>query len=68
MGAGAVVPGWAGFNSQPPEGGWVSSTSIVLFWPPFQLTAARRRLAIYYQKNAKEHQFQLTAARRRLVI
>ena len=33
------------FNSQPPEGGWVAMVPLVLSPGPFQLTAARRRLA-----------------------
>ena len=34
-----------GFNSQPPEGGWVLKIRKVLRDGWFQLTAARRRLA-----------------------
>ena len=32
------------FNTQPPEGGWVRLTGLVLLVPEFQHTAARRRL------------------------
>ena len=35
---------YAGFNSQPPEGGCAPSISSILYQPSFQLTAARRRL------------------------
>ena len=34
-----------GFNTQPPEGGWLNSTTQLLFSRLFQHTAARRRLA-----------------------
>ena len=58
---------WADFNSQPREGGW-----LILLMPTarrhrFQLTAARRRLAIATLEMIKGFLFQLTAARRRLV-
>ena len=55
-----------GFNSQPPEGGWVPDTEIAGTGGVFQLTAARRRLVNLPSKAGKLAQFQLTAARRRL--
>ena len=54
------------FNSQPPEGGWDDSSSIYIMYGGFQLTAARRRLAIISRTSSSRMLFQLTAARRRL--
>ena len=34
----------AGFNSQPPEGGWILLIVVIAILKAFQLTAARRRL------------------------
>ena len=39
-----------GFNSQPPEGGWLHSDFGRLFDISFQLTAARRRLGVLSAK------------------
>ena len=54
------------FNTQPPEGGWLSGRS----WQPeqdaFQHTAARRRLELYLVVCVHQQLFQHTAARRRL--
>ena len=41
-----------GFNSQPPEGGWVSPRVGTNRVAVFQLTAARRRLATEYDFGA----------------
>ena len=38
--------GWTGFNTQPPEGGWLSARICRWLCTRFQHTAARRRLAI----------------------
>ena len=35
-----------GFNSQPPEGGWMCLNNLDLLYYRFQLTAARRRLEL----------------------
>ena len=35
----------SGFNTQPPEGGWVYTFTLLIAFPKFQHTAARRRLA-----------------------
>ena len=56
-----------GFNSQPPEGGWTSVDCLSAPYCLFQLTAARRRLAIPNPFYIPAMRFQLTAARRRLV-
>ena len=56
------------FNSQPPEGGWLNPKDSNHGWDTlFQLTAARRRLAIISRTSSSRMLFQLTAARRRLV-
>ena len=57
----------ASFNSQPPEGGWLSAQNIHVFVIRFQLTAARRRLGVAMVAQLGQFLFQLTAARRRLV-
>ena len=54
------------FNSQPPEGGWENMVQGDVFPSVFQLTAARRRLAIAAWSGLYSPLFQLTAARRRL--
>ena len=56
-----------GFNTQPPEGGWVEKNN---YWLRrlFQHTAARRRLAATPAKRAARRRFQHTAARRRLTL
>ena len=56
------------FNSQPPEGGWDKNRHSIKPEDMFQLTAARRRLAVARQKRWQMPAFQLTAARRRLVL
>ena len=58
--------GHAGFNSQPPEGGWAGFLPVALQQSVFQLTAARRRLAGRRLGGCGIDAFQLTAARRRL--
>ena len=55
-----------GFNSQPPEGGWICACTVVGICPTFQLTAARRRLVAVLKISRFGSKFQLTAARRRL--
>ena len=55
------------FNSQPPEGGWFGVVAAFLRQALFQLTAARRRLALLPEGATEAQVFQLTAARRRLV-
>ena len=59
-------PPTRGFNSQPPEGGWVITRSLMFRFMVFQLTAARRRLALTVTFTSNSITFQLTAARRRL--
>ena len=54
------------FNSQPREGGWIAPIQHPIHHFKFQLTAARRRLAVGQIMAAKRAKFQLTAARRRL--
>ena len=54
------------FNSQPPEGGWLNGLGVFVRVKRFQLTAARRRLAVTRFPVGKPASFQLTAARRRL--
>ncbi len=54
------------FNSQPPEGGWAFKPCNTANKHPFQLTAARRRLAASTIPPPYQAWFQLTAARRRL--
>ncbi|WP_455019893.1 hypothetical protein [Kingella denitrificans] len=55
-----------GFNTQPPEGGWLTTAgnSGIPAW--FQHTAARRRLGTARQPVLMPRLFQHTAARRRL--
>ena len=55
-----------GFNSQPPEGGWLQLRACHTPRVIFQLTAARRRLAVVVGGGVQRQLFQLTAARRRL--
>ncbi len=55
-----------GFNTQPPEGGWVKSLCHYALIQLFQHTAARRRLAGLDRVSDWEWLFQHTAARRRL--
>ena len=55
-----------GFNTQPPEGGWVFAPDIVDWFMKFQHTAARRRLAVIRIDGVSFAMFQHTAARRRL--
>ena len=55
------------FNSQPPEGGWFAQAVAEDINALFQLTAARRRLDIFFISiSYSNFLFQLTAARRRL--
>ena len=56
-----------GFNTQPPEGGWVRAYYTDKATGQFQHTAARRRLADTSNASAISNKFQHTAARRRLV-
>ena len=56
----------SGFNTQPPEGGWISGTEKSSFLVEFQHTAARRRLAAGLGHTNSRGMFQHTAARRRL--
>ena len=56
-----------GFNSQPPEGGWLQLRACHTPRVMFQLTAARRRLVNSPFRQTNIDVFQLTAARRRLV-
>ena len=61
-----VSHGFGGFNTQPPEGGWIK---LVFQFPTvtmFQHTAARRRLENFEAWARKRGMFQHTAARRRL--
>ena len=66
----AVVGGlwnvWAGFNTQPPEGGCAVSAASSASGRPFQHTAARRRLQVRMALLPLPLMFQHTAARRRL--
>ena len=55
-----------GFNTQPPEGGWVRAYYTDKATGQFQHTAARRRLADTSNASAISNKFQHTAARRRL--
>ena len=59
-----------GFNTQPPEGGWVRSTSGKAAAAWFQHTATRRRLELQRAFFVKQRRawFQHTATRRRLDI
>ena len=56
------------FNTQPPEGGWPPTARFRAYARPFQHTAARRRLAIFFDAYQDHLLFQHTAARRRLVF
>ena len=56
-----------GFNTQPPEGGWIPTIQIEAVKLTFQHTAARRRLANAPTCRSLCTKFQHTAARRRLV-
>ena len=56
-----------GFNTQPPEGGWTSTFSVLMMFIEFQHTAARRRLVYPLSDDRPYSLFQHTAARRRLV-
>ena len=55
-----------GFNTQPPEGGWLRGLIEHHTHLGFQHTAARRRLALYMPALVAYRMFQHTAARRRL--
>ena len=58
-----------GFNTQPPEGGWVGTIYQSEKLRKFQHTAARRRLGTNtFDYNIFYSEFQHTAARRRLAI
>ncbi len=61
-----VLLGSLGFNTQPPEGGWVSDSLLALCAVKFQHTAARRRLELVFMLDIRAGLFQHTAARRRL--
>ena len=56
------------FNTQPPEGGWVSRSSLSTRRFEFQHTAARRRLGLPSTLCSPALMFQHTAARRRLAL
>ena len=58
-------PDW-GFNTQPPEGGWMTAVLDQSTVAKFQHTAARRRLADRLTPVERGVVFQHTAARRRL--
>ena len=51
------------FNSQPPEGGWENMVQGDVFPSVFQLTAARRRLAICLRVMYSSAVFQPRGAR-----
>ena len=55
-----------GFNTQPPEGGWINVRYHQLQPVSFQHTAARRRLVVVASVIKSRLVFQHTAARRRL--
>ena len=55
------------FNTQPPEGGWMTPYNVDDIVLVFQHTAARRRLGPLVCLAVASYQFQHTAARRRLV-
>ena len=55
-----------GFNTQPPEGGWLLCPNNPNTFILFQHTAARRRLAATAAPSEAIKGFQHTAARRRL--
>ena len=40
-----------GFNTQPPEGGWVEYSTELINTPEFQHTAARRRLGRHFDRS-----------------
>ena len=46
-----------GFNTQPPEGGWLWQMSLCAALPLFQHTAARRRLALRGRHNKRKQGF-----------
>ena len=46
-----IRQGQAGFNTQPPEGGWQPSDAFTSPSPVFQHTAARRRLGVQEQNR-----------------
>ena len=54
------------FNTQPPEGGWITTVPPSTRLVRFQHTAARRRLDNLINKFGMSYLFQHTAARRRL--
>ena len=54
------------FNTQPPEGGWMTCCMICAWNNLFQHTAARRRLVNANYGTGDDEVFQHTAARRRL--
>ena len=56
-----------GFNTQPPEGGWMGRLVDLEIISVFQHTAARRRLGHCCCYTWQQGRFQHTAARRRLV-
>ena len=56
-----------GFNTQPPEGGWLFLNFFLPLAEVFQHTAARRRLVDRLTTVERGVVFQHTAARRRLV-
>ena len=56
------------FNTQPPEGGWLSNRFCLRRPSAFQHTAARRRLVSQTAPVINAEGFQHTAARRRLAI
>ena len=58
----------SGFNTQPPEGGWLSKSGTGRLISVFQHTAARRRLGSFSDDTIQNIPFQHTAARRRLVL
>ena len=55
-----------GFNTQPPEGGWLTDPRDIYEMVAFQHTAARRRLVAALVEAVSTGVFQHTAARRRL--
>ena len=56
----------SGFNTQPPEGGWICLCERTRITLRFQHTAARRRLGFPRVLRVRKKRFQHTAARRRL--
>ena len=61
----ATIP-FSGFNTQPPEGGWLRQQCHRPIRQRFQHTAARRRLEQWKNYHVILYLFQHTAARRRL--